>query len=319
MLRPASLFGAALSALALSASALGADAGFNDDYADLRGSYPEEWGFSEEPDPLDFELGVRYWYSLGAFKMNAFGADYSSSDVSHIMEAFFRVDDNSTASFLKGNIGYAAVINGTYSTPEFVGDQTMAGGYIGYAGADFGMMPFGNEFARFGAFAGYQFTADNPDMGRSSFVTSTGGGDSQTNMTEIHALKLGATFNADLGDMVDLNLEAAFIPYAKLQGTFGALHLPDFVSGGTTFTQGSAGNIDGRLYGASGEAMLGFHPTDNLSIRVGARAWYLTGEATVDVLAREAGSPANQQRYIDNITGLEFFRYGALAEITGRF
>lgn len=314
-----SFVGAAVAVLSLGANALGAERlnGFGP--GELRGPYPEEWGFAQEPDPLDFELGIRYWYSMGSSALNAFGAAYSAKDTSSIAEAFFRIDDNSTASFLKGQIGYAVKIDGTYTTPRFAGAQTMAGGYIGYGGVDFGMLPFGTEGFRVGAFAGYQYIADNPDMGRTPFVTLSGGGDSAPNALDINAAKLGVVLNADIGDRVDLNMEAAVIPYASLSGVYGALYVPDFVFDGNNFTQGSAGNINGRLYGASGEVMLGFKPTQNLALRIGARGWYLTGEATMDYVARQVGTPANTQSYITNVSGLEFFRYGALAEIAGTF
>jgi len=319
MRRFSSIVGAALAVASFSANALGAEKlnGFGPD--ELRGSYPEEWGFSEEPDPLDFEIGIRYWYSMGSSAVNAFSGAYSASDTSSIAEAFFRIDDNSTSSFLKGQLGYAVKIDGTYTTPQFGAAQTMAGGYIGYAGVDFGMLPFGTENFGIGAFAGYQFITDNPDTGRAAFVTASGGGDSVTNTLEIHAAKIGLVLNADIGDNIDLNMEAAIIPYANLSGVYGALFVPDFISGGDTFTQGSAGNIAGRLYGASGEVMLGFKPTENLAVRVGGRGWYLTGEATMDFIARQVGTPANAQSYVSNVTGLEFFRYGALAEIAGTF
>lgn len=317
MLRVSSLFGAAFVVISLSSTALGAD--YQAAADELRGSYPEEWGFSSEPDPLDFEFGIRYWYSMGAHQMSAFGGDYASSDTSHIVEAHFRVDDNSTASYLKGQIGYAAKIDGTYTSPQFGATQTMSGGYIGYAGADFGMIPFGDDNIQLGGFIGYQYLTDNPDMGRTTFTTSAGGGDSQINMMEIHAVRVGAAVHVDIGDQLDLNVEAAIIPYANLSGTYGALYSPNFVSGGKTYTQGSAGSLDGRLYGASGEAMIGFHPTDNITVRVGGRGWYLTGASTVSFVARDVAAPASEQSYITNTTGLEFFRYGALVELTGNF
>lgn len=317
MLRVSSLFGAAFVVISLSSTAMGAD--YQAAADELRGSYPEEWGFSNEPDPLDIEMGLRYWYSLGSHQMSAFGGNYSSSDTSHILEGHFRIDDNSTASYLKGQIGYAAKIDGTYTTPQFATGQTMSGGYLGYAGADFGMIPFGNESVQLGGFIGYQYLADNPDMGRANFTTTAGGGDSKTNALEIHAIRIGGALRMNMGDTLDLNLEAALIPYAKLNGTYGALYSPNFSSGGKTYTQGSAGSLDGRLYGASGEAMIGFHPTDNITIRVGARGWYLTGESAATFVTRDVAASATEQSYITNTTGLEFFRYGALAELTGKF
>ena len=317
MSRSLSLCVTVCTVLFVSTPVLGAD--YQIPGQDLRGSYPEEWGFPNEPDPMEFELGIRYWYSLGAHQVSAFGSTYSENDVSHILEAHFRVDDNSTASFLKGKIGYAAKISGTYTTPEFVGDQTMAGGSVAYAGADFGMLPFGTDGFQFGGFLGYQYLADNPDMGRSTFVTSTGGGDSKINNTEMHVAKLGVAMDADLGDMFDLRAQAAIIPYASWNGTYGALDFPNFLLGGNLYTQGSAGHVSGRMYGASGEAMLGFHPTDNLTVRIGGRAWYMTGEATMDLVARDIATPATEQHYVTNVSGLQFFRTGLLAELTGNF
>lgn len=320
MVRLLPLFGAAVAIVSLSAATMAADV-LNDvnPMGDLRGSYPEQWGFSDEPDPLDFEIGLRYWYSLGSSQISAFGGNYSSADVSHILEVHARIDDNSTASYAKGQVGFAAIIDGTYSTPEFGGAQTMNGGNIGYAGADFGMMPFGSEAVKFGGFAGYQYLSDNPDMGRATYTTSGGGSSSDTNTTEIHMLKLGAVARAEFGDMFDINAEAAIIPYANLSGTYGAFYQPNFLSGGTLYEQGSAGSIEGMLYGASGEIMFGIAPSENLKLRVGARGYYLTGDATMQFRAREVGTPSNSQTYIGDVTGLEFFRYGALAEITGAF
>jgi len=311
------LIGAVLATVSLSAPVFAAD--YIDGVGELRGSYPEQWGFSDEPNPLEFEAGIRYWYALGSHQMSAFGDNYSSSDVSHILELHFRIDDNSTSTYLKGQAGYAAIISGTYQTPEFGSAQAMQGGQIGYAGADFGYTPFELGSFQFGAFGGYQYLVDAPDMGRSAFVTSAGAGDSTVNTNEIHALRLGVVAKADLGGMFDINAEAAIIPYASLDGTYGAFSQLNFVDGGLTYEQGSAGIISGRLYGASGEIMLGIHPTDNLTVRLGGRAWYLTGEAQVAYTAREVGTPSNEQGYIATTTGLEFFRFGAVGELTGSF
>ena len=300
----------------LAVPALGADILGSDNLPDLRGSYPTEWDMSDNGDPLDFEFGLRYFYSVGSSKMTINGGDYASSDKSHILELHGRIDDNSTATYLKAWGGYSVYIDGTYSTPTTGGDVTMAGGRVAYAGADFGYTPFGNGDFQLGGFIGYQYYADSPDMGRQNYTTSTGGTESQANNIEIHELRLGATMNADLGDKVDLNLEAAVVPYAGLTGTYGAFYSPP--AGG--YQQGSAGTLGGYLYGASAEAMLGFHATDNLTIRFGGRVNYLTGNAaTIDYTTRCICDPAVEAAQSANISGIEFLRYGALLEITGTF
>ncbi len=310
----------ALAVSLLTSPAFGADIfGAQDDSSFLRDSYSSDWDMSDNGDPLDFEIGIRYFYSIGSSKLTVNGGDYSSEDKSSIVELHARIDDNSTDTYLKANVGYAALIEGTYETPEFLGAQDMGVGSIGYVGADFGYMPLGNNDIRFGGFVGYKYSADNPSMGRSSFITNSGGGDSKENMVETNALRLGAVARAELGDKVDINIEAAVIPYAHLSGTYGAFSVPDFVSGGTNFTQGSEGSLSGNLYGAEAEVLLGFHATDDITLRVGGRISYLTGDASMSYTAREIGNPINAQNYIAPVSGLEFLRYGALVELTGRF
>jgi hypothetical protein len=318
----------------LASPAFSADSfGLDDGSSFLRDSYSDNWDMSDNGDPLDFEIGIRYFYSIGSSALNVNGDDYSSSDQSHIVELHARIDDNSTDSYLKGRVGYAAAISGTYETPRFIGAQDMGAGRVAYAGADFGYMPFGSGDFRLGGFAGYQYMNESVDMGRSNYVDVEGNGASQNNSLEIHALKIGAVANADIGDMVDLRLEVAAIPYANLSGVYGAFSMPSYVSGGNVFIQGSEGQINGSLYGASGEAMIGFHPTDNLTIRIGGRASYLTGSGSMDFTARDIAGPqpvdpldplgdqipAEAHNYTASVSGLEFFRYGALLEVTGRF
>lgn len=310
---------AVFSAMAIAVPAHAADDldGFYDDF---RQSYEPDWDLSDEGDPLDFEFGLRYWYSMGAHRMAVAGQDYSADDTSHIVELHGRIDDNSTATYLKGQAGMAAVIEGTYNTPATGGTDTqMDGGTVAYAGADFGYMPLGNETVQAGGFVGYQYNNESPDMGRVSFTTSSGGGDSEWNTLNLQQLRLGVTGRAEVNSMVDLNVQAAAIPYARLEGTYGAFSSGTFTSGGTTYEQGSAGTIEGNLYGASGEIMLGFHPTTNMALRVGGRASYLTGPATVYFTGSEVGNPGNRGGFFSNTTNLEFLRYGLLAELTGTF
>lgn len=298
-------------------SALAAD--YLEPLPELRGAYEEEWGFSNEPDPINIEAGIRYSYSMGSHGLTAFGGNYSSADTSHIMEVHARVEDDSTATYLKGYAGYAAAIEGTYTTPEFGGAQTMNGGQIGYGVADFGYTPYDIGNIQFGGFAGYQYLVDTPDMGRATYATAGGGGASEVNLHEIHALRMGVTAGGDVNEWFDFQAEATAIPYANLSGTYGAFYQSPFLSGGDTFEQGSAASINGSLYGAAGELMLGFHPTENIAIRIGGRAQYLTGSGTMEFTAREDGTPANSVDYIGDVTNLEFIRYGLMAELTAQF
>lgn len=282
----------------------------------FRGSFGDDW---QAESPVEFEAGIRYWYAMGSQQLSAGGGNYSAEDTSHILEGFLRIDDNSTSTYLKGNAGYAIAIDGTYSTPASGGAQTMNGGEIGYAGADLGYQPFGSDAFKLGGFVGYQYLTDNPDIGRQNYLNSGGGVNSDVNSFDINSLRLGASAHAELGDLVDIDAEAALIPYAQVYGRYGAFYQPAYVSGGNTYVQGSYGTLNGRMYGAAGEVTVGVHPTENLTLQLGGRAYYMTGEATMEVRNRRFPGGGSPQDVVYNTSNLEFLRYGVTAGLAARF
>lgn len=274
---------------------------------EFRGGYDSKFEVDNGLDPIGFELGLRYFYSVGEHQMRIGNDAYSSSDTSHIFELHGRIDDYSTGTYVKGVAGYSALIDGNYSTPATGGTIKMNGGKIAYAGADFGYIGFGSESFGFGGFAGYQYWNDSPDMGRRNY-TNASGSFSTTNDLTYQMLRLGLVAHADLGDKVDLSIEAAFVPYARLTGDYGAFAM--------TPNQGSYGSITGNLWGASAEAMVGFHPTDNLTIRAGGRAWYLNGPADMTFDTYDGTS---SQSFTTKVSDYSLLRAGALLELTYRY
>ena len=296
MIRFLPLIGLAATAL-VSAPAAAADYNWADDCCgDFRGAYPEQF-----EDELDIELGVRYWYSMGAHRMTVGGGNYTSDDTSHILEGHLRIDDNTTDFYVKGNIGYSAVINTTYSGPMTPATASQSG-RIFYGGGDVGWLGVGSEAFRAGAFAGYQYWEDSPDMGRVNYSTG-----SQPNSLIYNVIRLGVAAKADF-DMFDISAEVAAIPYANLTGTYGALNPP--LNPGETLT--STGSISGWLYGAGGEVMARFHPTENWTIGLGGRAWYLTGQADVRFTT-------DQGNWVTKTTNYSTMRYGLLGEVSYSF
>ncbi|KFL29323.1 hypothetical protein JP75_21320 [Devosia riboflavina] len=319
----------ALSTLVLLSSAaiqqvLAADYGA---FPGLRPSYPDQWQ-PEADDPLSFDIGVRYWYSIGKQEHSVGNFTETMDTRSHTGEAYVRVNDDSTNSFVEAFGGYGVAHDGTYTTNGGP-SVSLPAARLGYAGLDFGWLPLGSDHFNFGMITGYQYMNDSPDTGRANFLTGTsvvnvspgvyelsGGGDSKINNFEIHSAKLGLAGKMDFGNF-DIFGEAAAIPYSWVTGTYGALEAQPI---GATLAQGSAVAINGHAYGASGKLMLGFRPTENLSIRVGGRASYLTGQydATWEEVA-VVGSGAQRQRYISNNNPFSMLRYGALLEVAGRF
>ena len=281
----------------------------------FREGYPDDW---EMPgDVLNFEIGIRYWYAMGTQEITAFGAEHSVGDQSHIVEGHVRIEDDSTSTYVKALGGYAGLITGTFTTPT-VTDADIQGGIIGYAQADVGWMPLGSDAFRIGGLAGYQYWNDSPSMGRANFTTATGG-DSEENSFATQSFRLGLTSKVDLGEMVDLTAEVAAVPFGWVNGTFGAHEVANIVIGPTTYQKSSATTVNGRLWGVQSELMLGVHPTDKLTVRVGGRAWYLTGPVEATFSMAEVGNPSNEQSFIGELENFTLMRFGAVAELSYRF
>lgn len=327
----------ALLALSIAVPALSADyTGFQD----MRPAYAQDWGTAE--DTLQFEAGVRYWYSIGGQEHNIGSFSETMDTKTNSGEAFVRIDDNMTRSYIEATGGYGIAHDGSYSTDGGV-NLDLPAARLGYLGADFGWLPFGNESASVGFVTGYQYTNDSPDTGRANFTTAdtvaditwsdaTGDwglpGDSEINDFNVHSLKLGLAGRVDLGAL-DVTGEAAAIPYSWVSGTYGSFAAPRQTR---TQVQASAAEINGFGYGASGKLMVGFHPTDNLTIRVGGRASYLQGqydaswdEASIVPPQPTGDDPAYsppllaKQRFVVDNNPFSMFRYGALLEVAGRF
>ncbi|RUT30940.1 hypothetical protein EMQ25_08655 [Arsenicitalea aurantiaca] len=270
----------ALSGILIAAPAVGADWG-----TPLRGAYGEEWYAEAHPKAIGFEIGMRYWYSQGALETRIDGNLTSGYDTAHIGEAHFRINDYTTDYYLKGMIGYSGSKTTEYTSP--VGTETTEIGSVLYAGADLG---FGMIAPGFGGFVGYQYWNESPRLGG----TDIGG-------LDFNLLRLGISGRTEITDMVDLTAEAALIPYAGLRGTYGAYD-------SDTLEYLGLSDVEGWLYGAAGEVMLGVHATDWMTMRFGGRAWYLTGPTTVTF--------EGEGRESDHFSAL---RYGLLAELTYRF
>ncbi len=292
----------------------------------LRPAYPQEFGFTDE-SLVRFEVGARYWYAWGGqnagFTDPTLGSvDLSVRDQTHLLELHGRIDDLYTDTYLKGWAGYGVGTTGTYTISPAgsgaIGNQSR----IGYAGIDYGWMPLGqmDEGAAGGAFVGYTYWKDAPDIGTGQVGATFGGpGGSPDTFTEardnfdIHALRLGVRGTAEF-DMFDIQAEVAAIPYAHVSGQLGG-SAPNAIIPGVY--ENAPTTLTGRGYGVMTEAMLGFHPTENLTIRAGGRAWYLQGELDA-VFNGTAGGVAFPAQTVPS-TYASLFRYGAMLELTGKF
>ena len=355
-------------AMVLAAPAIAADVGggWGDDGGDqLRSGYtqePKDWaGLGDPNDPLKFEFGMRYWYSMGSVNGSSSGSSISSTDTSHIGELYLRIDDGLTNTYAKAIAGLSVYSTGSFSSGG--GSGSITEGHVGYLGADFGWNTFGdNKGSGAGLLVGYQYWREGLNTGRNNFTTLKAGdtvsydtttgqtfipGDSAANSLDVNMLRLGVSAKANVGNFIDVSGELVGVPYAKVTGTLG-VDDPTFstaeYSGSAQFPYGtqngnissmraSATSLDGWGYGAMAEAWLGIHPTQNLTFRVGGRAWYLQGVAdetyTRDFITDPHKSdPAGNYDQDPVVTSngvisqnnpFSMFRYGVLAEADYNF
>jgi hypothetical protein len=348
----------------LGTPALGADwgaewGGGESGAPDFRTTYPVQpgdWaGLGDNDDPLRFEFGMRYWYSMGAQNFELGGSSVSTQDTAHTGELHLRIDDHSTDSYVKAHAGYSAAILGTYDIDGVTGD--VSGGEVGYAGADFGWYAASDgKGSGAGFLVGYQYLNDSPRTERDNYAVVSDASDiqwdDQTGVwsfgvdgverhIDVHALRLGVSGRAKVGDMFDITAEVAAVPYANVSGQLGGVGYsvpePCDVPCGPVFAVTSPLQISGWGYGAMGEMMAGFTPTENITIRLGGRAWYLQGTydasytgATITPptpIADPEDPPAPQYNapivstdsYIDTSNPFSMMRYGLLAEFTYAF
>lgn len=322
----------------------------------LRGSTyysePKDWsGLGDVEDPLEFEVGLRYWYSWGSQSIGDDIGSFTSTDNAHIGELHLRIDDHSSRTYVKGLAGYSAAITGTYDSDGLGGN--VADGQIGYAGADLGWNALGDSRNGLGGLVGYLYWNDSPRTSRVAFTTADSSADigydpdtgetfvpfdSTDNKLEMHALRLGVSGRAELGDMIDFTAELAAVPYAKVSGVLGA-HGTGIATcpplGNICSAKASETMLDGWGYGAMAEAFIGVTPVENLTFRLGGRAWYLQGTADATFTQATIGDPTDsdpleppnydtppaysEQGFISTANPFSLLRYGLLAELTYAF
>ncbi|HEX4299215.1 MAG TPA: hypothetical protein VHZ56_14450 [Devosia sp.] len=366
MLRPIPSLIALLAAIAVAGPAIAADIGDNsgdDGSSGLRDGYPVEpgdWaGLGDKDDPLTFETGIRYWYSVGSDSFSSGGSSLSSTDAAHSGELHLRIEDHATNVYASALAGYSVKMDGSYSAPSTSGSFT--DGHIGYIGADIGWNMVGDHNGSgFGPLVGYMYWQEAPDTGRFNYTTATTGsdvtynpttgqtdvqGDSSPNEIDTNLLRLGVQGKAKLGDFIDISGEVAAVPYAKVSGTVGEDDTTFDTSvysgpaqppyggenGNISSMRSSPTTVDGWGYGAQAEAWLGIHPTDNLAVRLGGRLWYLQGSAdetySKATISNPGGTPGNYNtdptvtntNLINTSNPFSMLRYGLLAELDYTF
>jgi hypothetical protein len=291
---------------------------------DLRPAYPERWEDAAD-DSIRFEYGAAYWYSWGGqnagFSSPMGPVNLSVNDQTHIGELHGKIDDLWSQTYLAGRAGLGLGTSGTYEISPAGSGNIGRNSRIGYVGADFGWLPLGElkDGIAAGGFVGYHYWKDAPDIGTGQIATGFDGSGTPTSFGEarddfdMQALRLGVKATAEF-DLFDFQAEAAWLPYAHVTGALGGSAPNGF--GGPIYENAQT-TLSGRGQGVMLEGMVGFHPTENLVMRIGGRAWYLEGNLDAVFNATAGGVPQPAMTLPSTYASL--FRYGLRAELTGKF
>lgn len=302
---------------------------------------------AQEPRAAAFEdfqlrttVGLRYWYSQSNFLVeleDLVGLDMSRlefGDVqNHTLEAFFRVEDPATSTFLKGSLGIGSSSGGFLDDEDYTTtglkfsdttselDPRAVQHVTVDAGWQFSKDPKGRT--RAGVFVGYQYIHDdylakgarcNADDFGGAFCGAPGtqvipaGNRAIRNEVAWHLLRLGVEGSYEIFDRLTLSGEAAIIPFLFYQNEdshylrFGLGPLPNFED------KGDEG------YGLEVEAFLNYAVSDNLSIGIGGRYWELHTQDTYAISAAQLPY-FRSMVHSDN----SYKRYGLIGEIAYRF
>ncbi|WP_026381666.1 omptin family outer membrane protease [Afifella pfennigii] len=238
-------------------------------------------------------LGMRYWYSTGetAKDLFAYGGGGPVSRLTydglnaHSVELFGQVTHNRL--FAKGLAGAGWVLKGSlrdedfppYINPYSSTDSDQEDGNLYYASVDAGGYVWQQQNFRFGAFAGYSFFRQNVHaFGCVQEATSTICAPALPASTKVisqendwHGVRLGVTAEAELGGRWLFSGEAAFLPYAWLDGA-DSHHLRICTTPGCF-----NGDIeeDGSGWGYQLEAGIAYRVSESFRIGLGGRYWHM--------------------------------------------
>lgn len=243
------------------------------------------------------EVGMRAFFSGGRLQKTLFDPDVTGqlnsrltygSTVTGTGELFGRVD-GPTGWFVKGYAGIGAHAGGILTDEDYPPAEVpysktysaLRNGRIDYGNLDIGQVFWRSGASRIGAFVGIHHFKEKYN-GYGCVQAAPGGAMCQPAMpvsvlglsetARWTSLRLGMVGDFALTDRLKLTVEAAVLPYAKLDAFDNHWMRPDI----------NPMAENGQGYGAQVETSLAYRLTDNFSIGAGGRFWYLvtTGAKT---------------------------------------
>jgi len=267
---------------------------------------PADVFVKSSPSPFVFEVGTRYWYSIGqnrfAFTNNIFPFGNPTSTLDwdrmqgHSGELFGRIDHRPTGLFLKGLIGGGVLTGGDMDDLDFFiaglnfSNTTSS---VGDANLRYAMIDLGYAYdvpeagVKFGGFVGYHYwhesmtafgiICNGDNFGNQVCPAGAALVDSGTPVvtwdTTWHAIRVGGEARLQIFDRLSLSGEVAFVPYAWLSNDDSHLLRTDLGPVPNVLTKGWRG------MGAEAEAFLNYQVLPNFEVGAGVRYWGLFTQA----------------------------------------
>jgi len=270
-------------------------AGFNyrfdhDDMSFVRGFA----GLIPQVQTIEWEFGLRYWYSTGTISKNLFDFDGATmlsrltyTDLNAgTAEGFVRVDDRATGIFAKAFVGSGSIGSGSLKDEDFPpgispysstnsmqhdGSLLYFAGDVGYDvlwGPNYRVSPFVGWFYEHELVNAYGCaqTAGNPGVCEPAVPTSVLG---ITEDAEWNAIRLGVAADYTW-NRFKLSADAAWLPWVTLASTDSHWLRMQPIAGNFIGPIPEDGN--GNL-GIQIEAVVSYLVTQDFGVGVGARYW----------------------------------------------
>ena len=290
--------------------------------------------YYEEPPVLRggyFEIGARYWYSMGQTDFDLYDdtgsllisrLTYDGLDA-HSGELFFKSQHDS-GWFVKGYGGIGMVPAGSLKDEDFppVVDpysstvSAQQDGVLKYLSADIGYPFFGSYGAagRFeiAAFTGYHYWNEQvhaygcTQLAANPFICEpalASGVNVISNEVEWHSWRVGVMGTFDMGNGLRFTGEAAWVPYTWLDNVDNHHLRPDI----------NPAPSDGDGHGLQLEAVVNYDVNERFSIGAGGRYWRV---GRTDGFAHFEETPGGG---IPQVVKFQSERYGAFVQASMTF
>jgi opacity protein-like surface antigen len=285
-----------------------------------------------------FEFGARYWYSTGKLAKDLYDDPRSSQNLnsrltysglsSGSLEGFGRAD-TTFGSFIRGFAGFSGLNRGALNDEDFPPalspySNTLSqqqGGKLTYGSIDFGQIVVQNERVRASVFVGYGYLNESVSafgcnqIAGNPFVCAPAIGPGVLAITENSSwqfARLGVLAEFKVLDRLKLSAEVAWLPYEQI--TAQDTHWLRLGSG--LFDISGPIPENGGGTGVQLEAIASYAVSDNVTVGLGARYWYLQTRGSTDFENVIVGFPAAP---VPQPLNFSTTRYGGFAQGAYRF